>query len=127
MAVTHQVLRQYADTSSNRIQLSEIISGGTEKNLDKSMAVGTDTAVAFTLDRTILQSLCLSSDVALTIKTNSSGSPTDTIVLVAGQALVWTLATDTLAKCPITATITSLFITNAAGGPAAFKLRSLST
>ena len=126
MAVTHTVLRQYADSSSNRIQLSETVTGGTEKNLDMSIAVGTDTLVAFTLDRSILKSLCLSSDVALTVKTNSSGAPTDTIALAAGQTLVWTLATDLLAKCPITANITALYITNAAAGAAAFKLRSLS-
>ncbi len=125
MSVTHTILRQYTDTSSVRISKTDTISGGTEKNLDKSITAGTDTLVAFTLDRSILLSLCLYCDVAVTIKTNSSGSPTDTITLVAGQAHVWVLATDTLANCPITANITALYITNAA--LASFKLRSLST
>jgi len=129
MSITHSVLRQYADASSNRIQLSETIVGGTEKNLDPSIAVGANTLVPFTLDRSILKSLCISSDVAITVYTNaaSTGSPTDTISIAAGEARIWTLATDTLARCPITANITALYITNAAGGPSAFKLRSIST
>ncbi len=129
MSIRHTVLRQYKDASSNILQLSESIDGGTEKNLDLSIAVGANTLVPFTLDRSILKSLCINSDVAITVYTNaaSGGSPTDTIAIAAGQALIWTLATDLLAKCPITANITALYITNAAGGPSAFKLRSMST
>lgn len=127
MSLTHTVLRQYSDTSSVRISKTDTVSGSQEKNIDKSVAVGTDTLVPYTLDRSILQSLVISSDVALTIKTNSSGSPTDTIVLTAGQALMWAFATDGLTACPITANITALYVTNAAGGPAALKIRALLT
>ncbi len=129
MSIRHSVLRQYADASSNRLQLAENIDGGTEKNLDLSIAVGANTLIPFTLDRSILKSLCINSDVAIIVYTNaaSTGSPTDTIAIAAGQALIWTLATDLLAKCPITANITALYITNAAGGPSAFRLRSMST
>jgi hypothetical protein len=130
MSISHTLVRQYKDQSSNSIVNSnstETVTGSMEKNIDKSVAVGTDTLYAYTLDRSILQSLCLYSDVALTIKTNSSGSPTDTIVLVAGEARMWSLAYGGLSLCPITANITALYITNASGGPAAFKLRALLT
>lgn len=127
MPFTHIILRQYRDTSPNVISLSESVTGNDDHNIDKSMAVGTNTPLAYTLDRTVLQSLAFSSDLALTIKTNSSSSPTDTIVLVAGQVLVWSLASDGLARCPITASITSLFITNTGGGPATLKIRALVT
>jgi len=129
MAVTHTVLRQYGDSGPTRLQKSETITGGTEKNVSKSIAVGVDTLVPFTLDRSILKSLCISSDVAITVYTNDihSGSPQDTILIAAGQALVWSLAVDLLARCPIAGNITAIYVTNAAGGPAAFELRSLST
>ena len=37
-----------------------------------------------------LQQIIIESDQAMTLKTNSSGSPQDTIVLVAGIPFVWT-------------------------------------
>jgi hypothetical protein len=127
MSVTHTVTRQYRDTSSSVISKADTVTGGTEKNLDLSVAVGTDIAQAFTLDRAILQSICLSATGALTIETNSAGTPTDTIVLTAGQVLVWSLAVDGLSKCPISANITSLFFTNGGAGTVTFQLRSMST
>jgi hypothetical protein len=52
------------------------------------------------------------------IKTNSSGSPADTITLLAGKALLWdtqVLATIGTA-CPLTVDVTGLFITTTAIG-----------
>lgn len=125
MSITHTVTWTYRDQSSNPITKTAIVIGGTEKNIDASVPVAADQAYPITLDRTKLLSLCLYSDVALTIETNSSSAPTDTIVLTAGQNRQWELATDGLAACPITASVTSMFLTNAAAGVAAFKLRAL--
>ena len=66
MPFTHIILRQYRDTSPNVISLSESVTGNDDHNIDKSMAVGTNTPLAYTLDRTVLQSLAFSSDLALT-------------------------------------------------------------
>jgi len=49
-------------------------------------------------------------DVALTIKTNSTGSPDQTISLGAGKPLKW--ATGDADACPITANLTHLYLTN---------------
>jgi hypothetical protein len=125
MSITHTIVRSYKDQGSTAISASETPTGNTENNVDVSVVVGTDIAFAWAAVRANLQSLCISSDRALTIETNSSSAPTDTIVLIGGQALVWTLAKDGLSRCPFSASVTSLFFTNASGGTAALKIRAL--
>lgn len=49
----------------------------------------------------------------LTLKTNSSGTPDDTLALVDGKKIEWT--EDDLEACPLTSDVTSLFVTNASG------------
>lgn len=50
----------------------------------------------------------------------------DYFTLVAGQNLIWTLATDGLTKCPFSFDVTEVFITvTGASGTATFKIRSI--
>ncbi len=46
--------------------------------------------------------------------------------LLAKQTLVWTLATDTIAKLPFTCDVSKMFVSNASGSTANVKIRSLS-
>jgi hypothetical protein len=123
----HTVKRIYQDTSATAILQSETISGDTERNFDASLAIGANHEIDIAFTRANLKSLCITSDLAVTVYTNdlSSGSPQDTIAIVAGQALVWTLATDGIGKCPFSNNVTKLYVTNGAGGAATFKVRSL--
>jgi hypothetical protein len=78
---------------------------------------GTHVAQDCAADVSTIVSLAISSTTAATIKTNSSGSPDDTLTLVANKPIIWN--TDMLATlgvaCPLTVDITTgLFITNAA-------------
>lgn len=125
MAITHTITRNYKDQSPNAIQLVEAISGNTENNYDGSIAVGANTLVPWATTRANLRSLLISSDVAITVFTNnpSGSSPQDTIPIAAGQSLIWTLATDLIARCPFSANVTAIYVTNAAGGASAFKIR----
>lgn len=125
MSVTHTITRSYKDQSSTAISLVEAITASAEDNVDTAVVVSTDTSIPWKAVRANLRALVIYSDRILTIETNSAGSPVDTIVLVAGQALIWTLATDGLAKCPFTVDVTGLFVTNASGGTAALKIRAL--
>jgi hypothetical protein len=126
MSITHTVTRSYKDQSSSSLTLTETVTDNTENNLDDSIAVAVNVAKVWNCTRANLKSLCFYSDLGVTIKTNSSGSPTDTIVLAPGQSLVWTLQTDTLAKCPLSADVTGgIFVTNAASGPARLAIRSV--
>ena len=102
-----------------------VITGTAESNvfLD-DLAIGTNTAQDFTADVSTIVSLAMewspnTGSSSLTIKTNSSGSPDDTITLQADKPLYWDtriLATEGTA-CPLTVDITTgLFLTNTAIG-----------
>lgn len=127
MSITHVITRKYADTSPNALQKADTVTGNAESNIDASVPVAANNLIAWTATRANLLSLCLCSDVAVTVYTNaaSTGSPQDTIPLVAGQTLVWVLATDGLSKCPFSGNVTAVYVTNAAGGVAAFKIRAV--
>jgi hypothetical protein len=88
--------------------------------VDESIANGvTNGVVNLTLDISQVTSLVIYSDKALTLKTNNSGAPTDTIVLKAGIPYVWN--SDSYDTCKITADVTVLYVTNASGAAAALK------
>lgn len=128
MAITHTILRQYKDQGPTPISLSESISGNTERNLDvAAVPIAANTQYVFAVTRANLLSVCLYAADALTVYTNnpSGSSPQDTIALVAGQTLVWTLATDGLSKCPFSGNVTTVYVTNATAATVALKIRSL--
>jgi hypothetical protein len=94
---------------------TETLAPGGEGNLSVTVpANSTDKHYALAVDQSELQAVFLSSDKAVTIKTNSDSAPGDTIVLAAGQAIVWSAA-DAAAKaelvCPFSVDVTSVYIT----------------
>ncbi len=113
---THVVTRGYRDSSGSTISSTESPTGNAESNLDIQIAASaTNQHILFNITRSQLQSMCIEVDEILHIFTNdlSTGSPTDTINLIAGQNTIWTLATDLIAKCPISADITAgIYVTN---------------
>jgi len=66
-----------------------------------------------------ISSVYILSDKALTVKTNSSGSPDDTIAIAAAKPLAYYGS----GTNPFTANVTKLYITNAGGTAADFKIR----
>ncbi|HEY4360100.1 MAG TPA: hypothetical protein VGN17_03995 [Bryobacteraceae bacterium] len=113
--INHTVVRTYKNQGSTARTLSETVSGNTERNLAVQVA-GTTTNhhVVITWVQADIQSLSITSDQAITIYTNaaSGSSPQDTIAIAAGQVLIWTLATDLVARCPFSDDVTSIYITN---------------
>ena len=86
----------------------------------------TDLLVAFVADITQMKGLFILSDQALTIKTNSSGEPQETISLLAGVPLMWhdTLPNQADAN-PFSDDITALYVTNASGETANLTIAML--
>lgn len=83
----------------------------------------TNMPFSLALDISQVKSILLLSDQDVTLKTNSSSSPTDTIALKANQPYIWfTGAYDT---CKITADVTTAFITNAGATQANVSARWL--
>lgn len=127
MSLTHTVTRAYRDSSGNSITSTENVTDDAENNLDIAVAISTtNLSVHWVTIVLQLKSLSISCDQALTIKTNSSGSPADTITLLAGQNLIWSHATDGDAKNPLQTDVTGLFLTNASGTLVAnLKIRAI--
>lgn len=137
---SHIVLRSYTPSSGVALKLQEVPSGNAEINLnDPSLAVVANHQYHLAFTRANLQSLCLevsspsgtSVTGTVTVYTNnpSGSSPQDTIPLTltaaGGQSLIWTLATDLLTKCPFSADVTTIYVTNAATGPVVFNVSAL--
>lgn len=128
MPITHKITRAYQDSTGASIQYQENPVANSERNITQLVPIAANTHYTFALNRANLKSIALFSDQPLTIGTNAANgsSPTDTIVLAAGIPLIWSLAQDGLAKCPISANITAgMFITNAAGAAANFQMFAL--
>jgi hypothetical protein len=73
------------------------------------------------IDVSAVKSIELFCDRDITVKTNSSGSPIDTINLKANVPYIWT--TDSYDTLKLTADVTKFFLTLASGVAATFKLR----
>jgi hypothetical protein len=93
--------------------MEEVTSDGL-KSYDISLSgAQTDAAVAFTCDQSHVKAICMVSTAAVTIETNSSSAPDDTISLLANKPLLWSLANDGLGRCPFSGDVTGLFLTSA--------------
>lgn len=87
-------------------------------------APSTNLAVALSIDVSELKYLYIVADQVLTLKTNSTGTPANTIVLVAGLPLIW--VHNYYYSNPLAAAdVTILYVTNASGTAATLQLIAL--
>jgi len=121
---THQHRQSYY-TPSQAIEDTDSFDYESEVNIAVTIpASTTNQEILIAIDVSELKSLCLSSDYSLTIKTNSSGSPTDTIALVGGKPYIWTV--NSYDTCKLTADVTKIYVTNGSGtNAAALKVSAL--
>jgi hypothetical protein len=82
-----------------------------------------DKEVDVALDYDKIQGIYIVSDQNLTLETNVAGTPVDTINLVANVPYVW--HADSYCIIKFTADVTKIFLTNASGEEANFKMRVL--
>lgn len=93
-------------------------------SLEDSVANGqTNKEYVLALDQSQLNGLYIWADGAITLKTNSSGSPDDTLAVPAGIPYVW--CTGMLGTLLITADVSKIFITNASGGVVNFIIKAI--
>lgn len=131
--MTHTITRSFQDTTKATTSKAEAISANVEHSLDQAVPVAANNHYVFAVSRAAMQLVEIYADAAVTIYVNaaSGGSPSDTIVLAAGQVIVWTLGTDTLTAgpgrvtCPFSVDVTGLYITNAGAAVANVKVRVL--
>ena len=124
--LTHKKVLQYMAGSDRIASTTESVSGDGETAYDgvipTSGTPNVEIDVAFAFAN--VKSLVLYSSQAMTLKTNSSGAPDDTIVIPAGGAIVWN--TNDVAACPFTANVTKIYATNgSASVTATLRIRVL--
>lgn len=126
MAFTHTFTRACRDSSGNSLTYTEPITDDSEFNLSVQVAAtSTNVEVDWAITVANLKSIAITCDLALTIKTNSTGSPQETITLIAGQVLVWTLQTDGSGHVPFAGDVTKLYVSNAGSTIANFNIRAI--
>ena len=125
MSLTHTVGITYRTELGTIANTTDSYSGDAEINLDDTVA-GPSTHKQYNVSCVAadIKSLCIYSDKALTLKTNSTTVPGNTINVLAGKQIVWNL--DHAELCPITTSVTTLYVTNAGTTTANLKIRILS-
>lgn len=88
--------------------------------IDETLANNGTREVVVAIDVSEVVSVGIVSSVAVTLKTNDSGTPDDTIVLSAGVPYIW--STSSLDSLLLTEDVTSIFVVVPEGADAAFKL-----
>lgn len=114
------------DVFASSLNISSVrnLSGDLQAAVDQVIpASTTNQEITLGIDVSELTMIAISSDVALTIKTNDSGSPDDTLNIAAGVAYVW--GTGDYNTLLLTADVTSIFVTNAALVDANLKIIAL--
>lgn len=124
---THTLGVTYHTDAGTITSTSSSYTGDSEENLDVAVPANTtNKEYDLTCIAADLKSLVLYSDQAMTIKTNSSGTPQETIVLAAKSQLVWN--TDSAMAKPFSANVTKIFVTTGAiPATANLRIRLLTT
>lgn len=120
MAISHTLSFSVA-TSSGTVSQSQSVSSDGEINSDFSATGSATTEVNIVFTTASLKSIFILSDGALTLKTNSSGAPDDTISIAASTPFVWTSTSGV--TCPFTANVTNTYWTNASATARSVNVR----
>lgn len=123
--LTHTLLVREAGGAVSGLNWTEQSTAGLEVNLTVGIADSvSDQEADWTCDFSELKSLAIWSDQVITIETNDGTTPDDTFVLVANQPLYWSENMTGITN-PITADVTSIFISNSSGSTATLNIRSV--
>lgn len=124
MSITHTVTRSYSVNGSPVVTASGTQTGDEEVDLDVAVpASATNQEYDLAWTQSAMKSVMLFSDSAITIKTNSTSVPQDTITLAAGQEIAW--QTGDPGNAPFSGNVTKLFISNGNTSAANVKVRGL--
>jgi hypothetical protein len=125
MSFSHTVSISYTTAPGATTSVTNTYTDTGTAGYDNSIPATTtnqEADVGFT--QTELISCFLYSTATVTLKTNSTSTPADTIVLTGGQPIIWNSSSG--AACPFANNvITKMYITNSTSGAAAVSLRFL--
>ena len=112
MAFTHAFAANVS-VDVKTVAINQSFTGSKNTSVDETLSVGTNTLIGFTADVSAIKSIIIKAgDGALTVKTNSSSTPDDTLTVPASGAYIWN--TSSLDANLLGTDITALYVTNAA-------------
>ena len=118
---THNITQSWS-RNGEAVSVTVEMSGSGEVNLDETIAASqTNKLVTFVCDVSAMTSLFISCDETITIKTNDSATPDDTITVTADKPIVWYTACGH--DNPFSVDVTELYITTT--NESALKIRLL--
>jgi hypothetical protein len=121
---THTIGTTYKTAALTVASTTRTYTSDDEVNTSVAVAASTTNhEVDVVVDVSQIKSMVLYCDQAVTLKTNSTGSPADTIALAAKKEVIW--AYDHLEACPLTTDVTKFFITNSNSAVANFVFSAL--
>ncbi len=103
------------------------LTGNTEHNLDLVCNAGPNvlTNALCNIVKSDIQALFLFCDQSITLYTNSSGAPQDSLAINANVPYSWTVNLAPVFSCPFSNNITAVFVNNTVNVSCTFKLRSV--
>jgi hypothetical protein len=123
---THSIGVVYKSDEGSVSSTTHTYSDDTEAGVDALVAAGaTNKEWDLALTVANLQSCVLFCDQNVTLKTNSSSSPQETISLVAGKEVIYTHDGAAGGAIPFAGNITKFYLTNSGVKDANFKFRAL--
>jgi len=111
-------------TPSGQITTQRTYTGTGHAAIAEAIADGqTAKQINIAIDVSALKSIVIKSDQNITIKTNSSGSPDDTLTIEANKEYSWN--EDSLDTCQLGTDVTTIFIANASGSEATLTIDAI--
>lgn len=124
MSFTHTLTQSYATNVGTVASATLTFTGDAEDDLDVAVpANSTNQLYSWAVTKTAMVAILLLCDQAVTIKTNSSSVPQDTINLAANTPVIWYSTSG--ATAPFSGNVTALYITNSQAVAANLKIRCL--
>ena len=123
---TSLVITEKVNAGGTSIEQSNTFSQSDENFINVAASIAdaqTDKLVVCSLDVSQIKAIFILSDQDLTLETNDGTTPDNTIALKAGIPYVW--YTNKYQVLLLTVDVTALYLTNASGAAAAFKLVAL--
>lgn len=118
------IIRMSAQTPSGEIATTRTYTATGHASIAETIADGqTAKQINIALDVSALKSIIIKSDQDITIKTNSSGSPDDTLAIEANKEYSWN--EDSLDSCQLGTDVTAIFIANSSGSTATLTIDAI--
>lgn len=115
----------YAQTpGTTAFQGTITLTGDAQNNLDMNVAANTRVNANVSIIRNNLQSLLLTCDQNITLKSTGASFPQDTLNIQGNVPYVWTVNVGSVFACPFTNNVVAVEVNNATNVACAFKLRS---